>query len=180
MQHQRWSAQGLNPPKLSVNLSVKQVRYPDLLDGIHNILEESEIDPRHLKLEITESSLMQNIDESLLRLNKIRELGIDLAIDDFGTGYSSLNYLRQLPITDVKIDKSFIQDIASGQDGETIIRTVIAMAKNLRLGVIAEGVETEQQLEFLRDNACDQYQGYHYMKPVDAQTFTEILETNTA
>lgn len=180
LQHRQWTEQGLKPPKLSVNLSVKQVRYPDLLDGIHNILEESKIDPRQLKLEITESSLMQNIEDSLIRLNKIRALGIDLAIDDFGTGYSSLNYLRRLPITDVKIDKSFVQDIASGQDGETIIRTVIAMAKNLRLGVIAEGVETEQQLDFLRHNACDQYQGYHYMHPVDAEAFTEILEADVA
>jgi len=147
--------------RLSVNLSVRQV-----IDGerlylaVTNAVQRSGIDPTTLDLELTESHLMQNIDERATLLRRLGELGIRFVIDDFGTGYSSLSYLKTLPVEAIKIDSSFVRDIGSDQNDEAIIKAILAMAHSLKLSVVAEGVETQGQLLALRELGCDEYQGY--------------------
>jgi len=159
MQAARWSARGGDAPTVSVNLSARQLQQRDLVARVTLAISESGIHPSQLELEITESNAMQNPAYSIRLLNEIRALGVRVALDDFGTGYSSLGYLRQLPIDTLKLDKEFISDIASGENA-AIVTAVIAMAHSLGLEVIAEGVETERQLEFLREQRCDRIQGY--------------------
>jgi EAL domain-containing protein (putative c-di-GMP-specific phosphodiesterase class I) len=129
----------------------------------------------YLEIEITESSLMQNPEEAIVALQAIKSLGIRIAIDDFGTGYSSLNYLKRFPVDTLKIDRSFVNDIVIDADDAAIVRAVITMAHSLNLSVVAEGVETEQQLEFLARHDCDESQGYLHSKPVAAENCTAFL-----
>jgi diguanylate cyclase (GGDEF)-like protein len=165
-----WREQGFDLPQVSVNLSVKQLERPEFITTLMAILEETGLEPDRLKLEITESVVMQ-VDDAIGLLERLRKLGICLAIDDFGTGYSSLNYLRRLPIQQLKIDRSFIAGIGRNTGDEAIVTTVMTLARSLGLEVVAEGVETAEQAAFLRDHGCRQLQGFLHGKPADAREF---------
>lgn len=166
-----------NTLKLSVNLSPRQVSDRYLFDFIQSAVELSEINPNLLELELTEGVLVDNYDKVQLLLDEVRNLGISVSIDDFGTGYSSLSYLKNLPIDHLKIDRSFVQDLDTDENDKAIVLAVIAMAHSLKLGVIAEGVETEQQREFLKLNHCDTAQGYLFSKPIPFDEFCEKLDS---
>jgi len=158
--------------RISVNLSVGQMMDGErLYRAVEAAVRNSGIAPETLELELTESHLMQNIAEKAALLNRLGELGVGLAIDDFGTGYSSLSYLKTLPVDSIKIDSSFVRDIGRDANDEAIIRAIVAMAHSLRLSVVAEGVETREQLKSLRDLGCDEYQGFLESPALPAQDF---------
>jgi diguanylate cyclase (GGDEF)-like protein/PAS domain S-box-containing protein len=163
-----WQEAGFIVPKLSVNLSARQFKDAQMLDRICRIVDETGVDPELIELELTESTLMDDVDRALAVLNEARAMGFQLSIDDFGTGYSSLSYLKQFPVNNLKIDKSFIKNLPDNQEDAQITRTIIAMANNLGLGVIAEGVEKEEQQAFLQQVGCYKVQGYLYSYPVTA------------
>src|SRR5690606_31142108 len=148
------------------------------LHEVTELLMLSGLEPKYLELEVTESVAIDGEDETINLLTTLREMGVGLSIDDFGTGYSSLSYLKRLPISTIKIDKSFIRDIQTDPDDATIITAIIRMSHGLKLKVIAEGVETQQQLDFLTNEGCDQFQGYVFSKPVSAKDFADLLESN--
>ncbi|MCE9638749.1 MAG: EAL domain-containing protein [Betaproteobacteria bacterium] len=174
-QNRAWQLQGLPPLRVAVNLSARQFAQDDLLSTIVNVLAETGLAPELLELELTESVTMDNPEHAATLLKKLKALGIRLAIDDFGTGYSSLSYLKRFPIDNVKIDRSFIKDIPDDEDDVAITQAVIAMAHSLRLKVIAEGVESEQHVEFLREHGCDEAQGYLFGAPMPADEFREAM-----
>lgn len=176
-QMKRWIDAGLPSVCVTVNVSARLFENPGLVPLIQGILVETGIPARYLDLEITEGVAMSNVESSAARLKKLAEMGIHISIDDFGTGYSSLNYLKRLPIGRLKIDRSFVQDIATDPDDRTIIRAVTAMAHNMKMKVIAEGVETEEQLAFLRDTGCDEMQGFLFSKPLPADQFEELISS---
>ncbi|MFZ6749694.1 EAL domain-containing protein [Undibacterium sp. Ren11W] len=167
-QLQEWQARGYRLPHLAINLSAIQIHHESLLATVTSILADTGLDPRCLELEITEGCLMNKTDEVVATLSALSQLGLQISIDDFGTGYSSLSYLKRLPIDTLKIDRSFVMDIGDDQDGTEIVTAIIAMARSLNLKVIAEGVETPQQLAFLQRQECDQFQGYLFSKPLSA------------
>lgn len=169
---QQWNLYRSTPLPVSVNVSVRQLS-DDFVTRVKEIIEQSGIAPKLLELEITESLLMDNVKQNIEWLDRIHELGIHFAMDDFGTGYSSLSYLKQFPISKLKIDRAFIMDITSDADDEAIVRAILAMSHTLRLKVVAEGVETEEQLSMLQQMNCDSYQGYYFSKPVDKATFEQ-------
>src|SRR4029077_980826 len=136
-----------------------------LLADVARVLEQTGLDPAFLELEITESVVMQHPEQAVTLLNKLKAFGIHLSIDDFGTGYSSLNYLKRFPLDTLKIDRTFIRDLPGDSDDAAITQAIVAMAHSLRLSVVAEGVETAEQLSFLRDYECDEIQGYYFSKP---------------
>ncbi|HXH65108.1 MAG TPA: EAL domain-containing protein, partial [Mariprofundaceae bacterium] len=138
------------------------------------------IDPTRLKLELTESLLQEDVRDTIATMRALKDIGVQLSLDDFGTGYSSLQYLKLLPLDQLKIDQSFVRDIAADADDNAIVSTIIAMAHNLNLDVIAEGVETEEQKRFLSDRGCMHYQGYLFGKPVPIEQFGALLETNAS
>ncbi|MGE5492651.1 MAG: putative bifunctional diguanylate cyclase/phosphodiesterase [Actinomycetota bacterium] len=170
-----WQKAGGAPMRVSVNLSARQFRHNDLTQSVCDILREKGLPPESLELEITESMLMQDVQKGGCVLKELRGLGVHFAIDDFGTGYSSLNYLKRFPISTLKIDQSFVRQIPEDNDDAAIVRAVIALGHGLNLKVVAEGVETEQQLAFMREHCCDRIQGYYYSPPVDVERFEEIL-----
>jgi diguanylate cyclase (GGDEF)-like protein len=177
-QNRNWQDAGLPAVPVAVNLSACQFRQKNLVRVVERILRESGLEPRYLELEITESLVMQNLDRVTTILNELKALGTTLSMDDFGTGYSSLSYLKRFPFNKLKIDQSFVRDITSEPDSATIAKTIIAMAHNLRLKVIAEGVETVGQLNYLRLHNCDEIQGYLFSKPVVADDCCNILREN--
>jgi diguanylate cyclase (GGDEF)-like protein len=160
---------------VAVNLSPRQFRDANLIDKVSEILARTGLDPKHLELEITESLAMKDVDAVVAKLKELKNLGLLMAIDDFGTGYSSLSYLRRFPIDRLKIDQSFTREVASSSDGAAIARAVIQLGHALDLQVIAEGVETAGQLQFLRENECDEIQGYLFSRPVDAGALRQLL-----
>jgi diguanylate cyclase (GGDEF)-like protein/PAS domain S-box-containing protein len=164
---------------VSVNLSLKQFMQSDLVDQIMNILQETGLDPRMLKLELTESIVMDNVVAATVMLQQLRAVGVEIGIDDFGTGYSSLSYLHRLPINSLKIDGSFVTGMVENEDNTEIIRTIVTLAKSLRLNVIAEGVETFEQLTKLRVLKCDAGQGFLFSKATDAETAASLLGLRT-
>ena len=170
-----WQLAGLPALRVAVNLSARQFAHDDLHATIVRVLADTGLAPELLELEITESLTMENPEHAAALLKKLKALGIRLAIDDFGTGYSSLGYLKRFPIDNVKIDRSFIKDIPHDEDDVAITQAVIAMAHSLRLKVIAEGVETEEQLAFLRNRGCDEAQGYLFGKPMPADDFVKMM-----
>lgn len=176
MQLRAWRDEGLPIRRMAVNLSGQQIVRGDLVETVANILEHTGVDPADLELEITESFVMSYLGDGLETLNGLKQLGITLAIDDFGTGYSSLSYLKRLPIDRLKIDRSFVQDIPADRDDMAIAATIIAMAHNLDLQVIAEGVEQPAQVDFLRRHRCDEVQGYLYGKPMSATDFCALFK----
>lgn len=163
---------------ITVNLSARQLQSPQLVDKLTQIFDETGVQPGCLHLEITETVAMHNIERTAERLKVLYEMGVRFYIDDFGTGYSSLNYLKRLPIECLKIDKSFIRDIADDADGRTIISAVTALAHKMRLKVIAEGVETQEQFSFLRFAGCDEVQGFLFSKAVPAENFSELISVS--
>ncbi len=171
-----WRQMGLKTVRVAVNISAHQFRQPDLVDSIQRILELADIPASMIELELTESAVMRNADAAVQVLTKLHDLGFEIAIDDFGTGYSSLSYLKRFPIDRLKIDKSFVQDLGISQTGEGIVGAIIAMAHNLKMSVIAEGVETAQQLSMLTDLKCDEIQGYYFSKPLPPEEFAECLK----
>lgn len=176
-QNKRWQDDGLLAVPVSVNLSIRQFMQQNLKDKIATILRETGLSPQYLELEITETMTMdvQYATQCLLELTR---LGVSISIDDFGTGYSSLNYLKNLPIGRLKIDRSFVRDIQQDPGDAAIVAAIIAMAHNLNLQVIAEGVETEEQMNFLKQHACDEIQGYFWSPPLPSEQITQILVRN--
>ncbi|MDH7603190.1 MAG: EAL domain-containing protein [Armatimonadota bacterium] len=172
----KWRQELANPIKLSANISAKDIHRSDLVHVVEQVLSETGLDPSYLELELTEETLIQSPEDAARVLCELKDLGVGIAIDDFGTGYSSLGYLRKLPIDVIKIDRSFIKDITTDADDAAIAGAIIAMAHSLRLRVVAEGVETMEQLDFLRKLGCDEIQGYFVAYPVPAEQLVEMLE----
>ncbi len=166
------------PLQISVNISGKQLMKSDLIEQVRRVLQETAIEPRALKLEITESIMMENIESAISILNHLRALGVELSIDDFGTGYSSLSYLHRFPISTLKIDRSFVGRMDGNNENAEIARTIVMLARNLDMDVIAEGVETEHQVTQLRALRCEYGQGYHFSKPVDGRAAAALLASN--
>ena len=177
LQNQAWQQEGLPPLSVAVNLSARQFADENLLADIASILKETGMNPAFLELEITESMIMHNADKAVQTLTKLKTLGIRVAIDDFGTGYSSLSNLKRFPIDTLKVDRSFIRDLPGDSDDKAITKAIIALGKSLNMTLIAEGVETQEQAEFLRAHACDQFQGYYFSRPVDKDKFGELMRT---
>lgn len=174
----RWVSQGLFTGRVAVNISARQFELPDLDDRISRILQKVGLSPLHLECEITEGTLMQNPDQALQMMQRLREKGIHLALDDFGTGYSSLAYLKKFPLNTLKIDKAFIDDIATSSVDKHMTAAIINIAHNLGLKVVAEGVEQERQLDILRRYDCEMLQGYLYSKPLNSTKFERLLTEN--
>jgi diguanylate cyclase (GGDEF)-like protein len=175
LQNKQWQEAGLSPIKVAVNLSARQFEQPNLVNVVAGILAESGLAPEYLHLEITETLAMDNANVAIEKLHALKKLGVQLSIDDFGTGYSSLNYLKKFPIDTLKIDRSFVGDIPADMDDAAIVTAIIAMAHNLKLTVVAEGVETVAQLEFLREQNCNAMQGFLFSRPVPAYQLAQLL-----
>jgi len=178
-QNRAWQLAGLPPIRMSVNLSARQFEAPNLVEVVRQALEETGLQASYLELEVTESFLMGDIQRSIQTLKELRELGIWLALDDFGTGYSSLNYLKRFPVNMLKIDRSFVQDVTSNPDSAAVTDAIIALAKSLQLKITAEGVETQEQLEYLQKRGCQEGQGYYFGIPAPAERITDILKENS-
>jgi diguanylate cyclase (GGDEF)-like protein/PAS domain S-box-containing protein len=162
--------------KLAVNVSARQFRQPDFVPMTRSIIEQSGIDPRFLKLEMTESMVIDNVADTIEKMHQLKTLGLAFSMDDFGTGYSSLAYLKRLPLDQLKIDQSFVRDISHDPNDAAIVQTIITMGNTLGMNVIAEGVETQEQLDFLRKHGCNTYQGYLFSRPVPLADFEQLLE----
>ncbi|BBJ23151.1 EAL domain-containing protein [Candidatus Nitrotoga sp. AM1P] len=178
-QNQAWRKLGLMKITMAVNISSVQFRQKNLGEIIKAILSESGLTPSGLELEITESVVMQDAEAAILLLEDMKAMGLKLSVDDFGTGYSSLSYLKRFPIDKFKIDQSFVRDLTTDTDDAVIISTIISMAHSLKLKVIAEGVETAEQLAFLKQQGCDEIQGYYFSQPVSAEEFTKLLSSGS-
>ncbi|MDD3450283.1 MAG: bifunctional diguanylate cyclase/phosphodiesterase, partial [Gammaproteobacteria bacterium] len=172
-----WNAAGLGPLRMAVNLSGRQLRDPRLPERVARALERHAIPPGCLELEIAESCVMANARESIEQLTRLKAIGLHVTIDDFGTAYSSLNHLKRLPIDKLKIDRSFIRDLSEDADAAAIAATIIAMGRSLDLTVVAEGVESEEQLAFLRAQGCARIQGHYFCPPLPAPGCTHFLAT---
>jgi diguanylate cyclase (GGDEF)-like protein len=175
MQNRAWQLAGLPPLRLGVNISVHQFKQRDFIDRLTDILSETQLDPQYLDLELTESIIMEDIQENIQKLQDLRDMGVNLSIDDFGTGYSSLSYLKRLPINVLKIDRSFVRDINTNPLDKAIAISIVTLAHHLNFKVVAEGVETQEQMELLRSLKCDEMQGYLFNKPIPACQLTELL-----
>ena len=175
-QNKQWQSLGMEPVRVAVNVSGRQLRDAERLkQAIRNALESSGLEGTHLTLELTEGTIMENPQEISKTLQEIKKMGVHLSIDDFGTGYSSLAYLRRFPLDELKVDRSFLREIPHNEDDGEIVTAIIALAHSLELTVVAEGVETEEQLEFLKDRTCDEYQGYLSSKPLPASDFLALV-----
>ncbi len=170
-----WQREGLPPLRVAVNVSASQFRQGSLLDVIHSAVNDAGLDPRFLELELTESAVMTNPEESASILEKLSNIGVLVSVDDFGTGYSSMSYLRRFPIDKLKIDRGFVKDLITRADDASIVQAIISLAHSLRLKVVAEGVETPEQLDSLRSMGCDQYQGFHFSPPLSARDFGALI-----
>src|SRR6185312_10839054 len=176
-QNRAWQDQGLPPLPIAVSLSAIQFNRRNMADTISTILAETRLEPRYLELEFTESAVMHDSRELASMIGRLDDLGVQLSLDDFGTGYSSLSYLRRFHLDKLKIDQSFVRDIDLDVDDAAIVAAIIGMARNLKVMVIAEGVETAGQCEFLRSHGCDGIQGYLFSKPLTAQEFADLLKS---
>ncbi len=170
----QWVDKGHTEVRVAVNLSVHQFR-GNIFDKVKEILKKTGLEAKYLELEITESILMDDVEQAVSLMQSFHELGVNISVDDFGTGYSSLSYLKRLPLDSLKIDRSFVKDTPADADDSSIVASIIALAHNLGLNVIAEGVENEEQLDFLRSLKCNEYQGYFYSPPVPYDKFLEML-----
>ena len=179
-QAKAWQNDGHRPIPVAVNISAVEFRREQLLADIEDILRDTGLEPRYLEIELTESVLVHDIESTMTALVALKVLGVQLAIDDFGTGYSSLSYLRQFPIDTLKIDQSFVHDIAAENSDVTIVSAVIGLGNSLKLRVIAEGVETPKQLTFLQAEYCEEGQGFYFSHPVDADAFVKLLGKDNA
>ena len=181
-QNQAWRALGLPPVVVSVNMSARQFRQDRLVKTVGQILAETGLCAEHLEIELTESMVMHDAEAAIRILRGLKSLGIALSVDDFGTGYSSLSYLRRLPLDTLKIDQSFVRDIADASEGDggLLAQAIISLGHSLKLKITAEGVENDLQLDFLRAHGCDEVQGYYFSKPVPADDFARMLEASGA
>ncbi len=179
-QNKAWQDAGLSKLMVAVNLSARQLRDNAFVPLVIQILEETGLAPQYLELELTETVLMGDANDTIYKLLRLKELGISISVDDFGTGYSSLSYLKHLPIDTLKIDRSFVRDIINDPDDAAIVEAIVALAHSLKLNVIAEGVETREQLEFLRQRKCQQAQGYYFARPLDALQFEALISQGSS
>jgi len=177
-QTKAWHEAGFTKLRVSVNLSARQFKQQGLVEMVIRVLEKTGLDPQHLELEITESILMEHKDRTADALSRFNDLEIHITIDDFGTGYSSLGYLKRFPIKTLKIDRSFIQDIPDDADNVALTQAIIAMAQSLKINVVAEGVETNEQLVFLMNLQCNEIQGFYFSRPLTVDAFTQLLKEN--
>ena len=174
-QNKNWQDKGLQQMRMSVNFSARQFQQPTFIADVSHILKETNLDPRWLELELTESSIMKDPDEAIEKLHELKLMGISVAIDDFGTGYSSLNYLKRFPIDTLKIDRSFVSDVCKDPHDTAIVRAIINLGHALDLTVVAEGVETKEQLQYLSALECDVVQGFLFSKALSGRAFEELL-----
>ena len=174
-QNKNWQDKGLQQMRMSVNFSARQFQQPTFITDVSHILKETNLDPRWLELELTESSIMKDPDEAIEKLHELKLMGINVAIDDFGTGYSSLNYLKRFPIDTLKIDKTFVSDVCKDPHDTAIVRAIINLGHALDLTVVAEGVETKEQLQYLSALECDVVQGFLFSKALSVKAFEELL-----
>jgi EAL domain-containing protein (putative c-di-GMP-specific phosphodiesterase class I) len=174
-QVQNWLDEGIEAVPVAVNISATEFRRGGFLESVILILQETGVSPCYLQFELTETVLVDDFERSAVTLGRLKSMGISLAIDDFGTGYSSLSYLKKLPVQTLKIDQSFVSDIATNQDDAAIVSAVIAMGRNLNQQVIAEGVETGEQFSILQAQQCDEGQGFHFSHPLTAEHFGRLL-----
>ena len=179
-QNKKWQDEGLPPVRIAVNISPRQFQSDDLVDTVRAALEESGLDPWWLELEITEGMVMDHADIVVGKLRQLRELGVELAIDDFGTGFSSLSYLKRFPVQRLKVDQSFVRDLINDPDDAAIAEAIIRMGHGLNLGVIAEGVETQEHVAWLLEQGCEQAQGYHFSLPLPADELSKWMRQRTA
>jgi len=177
-QLKKWHQEGKERISMAVNLSAKQFTDPDFFPMVQRIVAKSGIDPQFLKLELTESLLLGDIENKIIILQNLKDMGLKISVDDFGTGYSSLSYLSKLPVDELKIDKSFTSDLPGRADSRAIVSTIIYLARNLGLLTVAEGVETMEQLDFLQQEGCDLYQGFLFSKPVSSTVFSELFNSD--
>jgi diguanylate cyclase (GGDEF)-like protein/PAS domain S-box-containing protein len=175
MQNQAWRRAGYGPLRIAVNLSARQFAEPGLIEVISRVLHETGMDPGCLEFEVTESLMMADVEAALRTMHELKTMGIKLSIDDFGTGYSSLSYLKRFPVDVLKIDRSFVHDLVAGQDEAAMVDAIISLARGLRMRVIAEGVETRSQLDYLRGQGCDEVQGHLYSRPLPVAEVEAIL-----
>jgi EAL domain-containing protein (putative c-di-GMP-specific phosphodiesterase class I) len=175
IQVREWATSENRELKIAVNISGKQIKHPKFLEMLTTIIQETGVDPKNLELEFTESVLMENMENTIEKFRKLKEMGIQLSIDDFGTGYSSLNYLKHFPVDRIKIDKSFVDDINSNERDAAIIEAIVTIAQSLRLRVVAEGVENSDQLHFLTKLGCDEVQGFYLAIPMLAEDLAKNL-----
>ena len=180
LQNVAWQQQGLPHLKIAVNLTARQFGDEHLLRDIAAIIKSTGMDAGLLEIEIHESLLIHDIERTLRILTALKAMGIKIAIDDFGTGYSSLSTLQRFPLDTIKIDRSFVRDVTRPGDNSTLTEAIIAMGKSLSLTVVAQGVETREQVEYLRSHACDEIQGFYFNKPMSAQEFTVLLQAQDA
>jgi len=176
-QNKAWQDAGLPPMTVSVNVSPRQFHNDNLVHTIACVLQETRLEARYLEIELTENMVMHDAQQMIAMLQAIKRLGVQIAVDDFGTGYSSLSYLKRFPVDRLKVDRSFVKDINVDSDDAAIVRTIIALGHNLGLKVLAEGVETEEQIEFLSRYACDELQGFYFSRPIPAERFRGWLES---
>ena len=160
---------------ISVNVSARQIRHPDFVTQVLTVLERTQVDPARLKLELTESLLVDNLEDTILKMTLLKAHGVGFSLDDFGTGYSSLSYLKRLPLDQLKIDKSFVNDVLTDQNDAAIVRMILALGQSMGLTVIAEGVETEEQRFFLSESGCHAFQGYLFGRPMEQNGFANYL-----
>ncbi|MEO5346598.1 MAG: EAL domain-containing protein [Magnetococcus sp. YQC-9] len=175
-----WHDAGFDHLKVAVNLSIRQFRQADLIDEVRAAIEESGLPPESLELEVTETLMMENLDDIVAILTRLKALGPTIAVDDFGVGHSSLTYLKKLPIDVLKIDQSFVRDLTLDSDDAAIVTAILALGRSLRLKVVAEGVETPEQLAFLRNEGCDHFQGYLFSRPLEIEAFSRKLANGSA
>jgi diguanylate cyclase (GGDEF)-like protein/PAS domain S-box-containing protein len=178
-QNREWHLAGLENLVVSTNMSARQFYQVNLPELIGQILRETSLEPKYLKIELTESIVMQDIDMAIGILNRLKEMGLSLSIDDFGTGYSSLAYLKRFPVDELKIDKSFVNGLGTDMNDSTIVNTIISMAHSMQLKVVAEGVETADQLELLRERSCEEVQGFYFSRPLAPGLFEEMMRSTT-
>jgi EAL domain-containing protein (putative c-di-GMP-specific phosphodiesterase class I) len=176
LQISTWQEQGYDVPKLAVNLSARQFRHKTLVADVARILAETGVEGSCLTLEITEGVLMEDGEQTVETLRQLNALGLEISVDDFGAGYSSLSYLKHYPVNTLKISRSFVRDITTDPNDAAIIASIIAMARSLKMQVIAEGVETEEQLAFLAGQKCGCYQGFYFSKPLPAAEIVSRLQ----
>lgn len=177
-QFDAWVKQGLNPGSLALNLTIKQIHHPSFIPYIKKLLDQVSFKAETIEFEVTEGQIMLHPEKAIKVLHELKSLGFRLSIDDFGTGYSSLSQLKRLPIEKLKIDQSFIRDLPDDEEDATLTKTIIGLAKNLNLSVIAEGVETQAQKDFVIEHGCSNIQGYYYSRPIPAKEMTALLEAN--
>ena len=175
LQNATWQAQGLPPMRVSVNISSRQFRNGGLVRTLRSVLHETGLSPEWLELELTESLLMENIDTAIDMMRQIKELGVSISLDDFGTGYSSLSYLRQFPVDYLKIDRTFIKNLTVSDKDMAITVAISNLARSLRMGLVAEGVEESEHMEFLRHHGCHEAQGFLFSRPVPAEQIAVLL-----